>query len=243
MGEGMDTDAAIMPFVSSVNIACGFHAGDRDIMKRTVAGALAHNLAIGAHPSYPDRENFGRIDILGSSITLNDLPAMLEEQIVTLHEICAASGARLHHVKPHGALYNRAAKDADVAAVICGTIFEINPELILYGLSGSEMKRQADQRGLRFINEVFADRTYQADGSLTPRTSSNALIESQETAIRQVLKMVREGKVSVVSGVPEEIPILAETICIHGDGSHAVDFARMIHDKLLQYGIEVRARF
>lgn len=237
MGEGMDTDEAILPFVSSVNIACGYHAGNADTMKRTVELALEYKVAIGAHPSYPDLENFGRKDILGTTLQPEDLPAILLDQLSSLQKICEGSGARLHHVKPHGALYNRAAKDANVSALICRVIRDFDPALYLYGLSGSEMKGQADLHGLRFISEVFADRTYQEDGSLTPRTEPGALIDDPAAAIAQVLRMVAEGKVVATTG--KEVALSAGTVCIHGDGGHAVEFARMIYRILTENGIAI----
>lgn len=251
MGEGMATDAAIFPFISSANIACGGHAGDESTMRRTIELALQHNVGIGAHPSYPDRANFGRLDILdhgpdhsdhdpttpGTRLHLRDLSAILTDQLGQLQKVCASFGVRLRHVKPHGALYNRAAKDAAVSDIICRTILAFDPSLLLYGLSGSEMKRQAQASGLTFVSEVFADRTYREDGSLTPRTEPHALIEDPTAAIQQVLKMVKEGKVTAGSG--KDIPLSADTICIHGDGIHAVEFARTIHDTLLQNGISI----
>ncbi|HEX9508889.1 MAG TPA: 5-oxoprolinase subunit PxpA [Puia sp.] len=231
MGEGMETDAAIFPFISSANIACGYHAGDADTMRRTVELALKHQVAIGAHPSYPDRDHFGRIDILGMTLSPEELPGILVDQLILLQAICDEFGVRLHHVKPHGALYNRAAKDAAVSALICRAIREFDPSLLLYGLSGSQLKKEADRLELSFVSEVFADRTYREDGSLTPRTEPGALIEDPEQAARQVLKMV---------GDPS---ILAETVCLHGDGSHAAQFARMIHATLSEKGIEIRAPF
>jgi 5-oxoprolinase (ATP-hydrolysing) subunit A len=237
MGEGMDTDEDILPFVSSVNIACGYHAGNADTMKRTIELALEYQAAIGAHPSYPDLANFGRKDILGTTLRMEDLPAILVDQLGLLQTICEKFGTSLHHVKPHGALYNRAAKDAGVSSLICGVIREFDPALLLYGLSGSEMKDQADLFGLKFISEVFADRTYREDGSLTPRTEPGALIEDPALAMTQVLKMVREGKVTTTGG--REIPLSAGTVCIHGDGSHAVEFARMIYTALTENGIAI----
>lgn len=251
MGEGMETDAAIFPFISSANIACGYHAGDEDTMRRTVERALRYDTAIGAHPSYPDRVNFGRIELLDSapgkidrSLRYEELAGLLYEQLHRLQEICRESGTRLRHVKPHGAFYNRAARDPLVSDLICQAIAAFDPSLLLYGLSGSEMKSGADRYGLSFVNEVFADRTYRADGSLTPRTDPNALIEDPELAVAQVVKMVCEGRI-VVGGIGkaaslQEIPILAETICIHGDGSHAVGFAGRIHEVLLRNRITVR---
>jgi UPF0271 protein len=244
MGEGMDTDAAIFPFISSANIACGGHAGDAGTMRQTVALALQHGVAIGAHPSYPDRAGFGRTDILESSLgkgdrplRLDDLAGVLTGQLEQLQKIAEETGARLHHVKPHGALYNRAAKDAVVSGIICRVIKNFDPSLLLYGLSGSEMQRQATAFGLRFVSEVFADRTYQPDGSLTPRTAPHALIDQPETMVRQVLMMVREGKVRTGGGI--DVPIAADTICLHGDGDHAVEFAVRIHGELERNGIAV----
>jgi UPF0271 protein len=262
MGEGMATDADIFPFISSANIACGAHAGDGETMRVTVEQALRHGVAIGAHPSYADRVHFGRIDVLESASGKGDrslgfaaLPDLLYEQLHRLQTICDQYGVRLHHVKPHGALYNRAAKDAEVSALICRAVAAFDPSLLLYGLSGSEMERQAGVCGLSFVSEVFADRGYRSDGSLVPRSEAHALIEDPEEAIAQVLKMVREGKVRVAgmgeidgvmkggvqtTGAVLEVPLRAETVCIHGDGVHAVEFARIIHDVLLTNGIDIK---
>ena len=259
MGEGMATDAEIFPFISSANIACCYHAGDAAIMRRTVELALRHEVAIGAHPSYPDRDHFGRMDLLDTNMRYEQIPGMVLDQLFLLQAICDEFGVRLHHVKPHGALYNRAAKDAMVSALICRAIRDFDPHLLLYGLSGSHLKTEADRHGLSFVSEVFADRTYRKDGSLTPRTEPGALIEDPAQAAGQVLKMVEEGSVSVAPSLikpdqgeiqqdlneiqdPNEIGILAETICLHGDGAHAVEFARTIHETLAQRGIAVRAR-
>jgi UPF0271 protein len=227
MGEGMDTDEAIFPFISSANISCGYHAGDADTMRRTVELALRHHVAVGAHPSYPDRANFGRVDMLGKGVELEEISGLIVDQLIRLQAICDEFGVDLHHVKPHGALYNRAARDEQVSALICRAIREFDPSLKLYGLSGSAMRTAALAHGLVFVNEVFADRTYQPDGSLTPRTSPDALIEDPVRCQAQVEKMVKEGRVSVAGG--GEIDIVAETICLHGDGAHAVEFAKMIY--------------
>jgi 5-oxoprolinase (ATP-hydrolysing) subunit A len=236
MGEGMETDAAIFPFISSANIACGAHAGDADTMRRTVELALRHGVAIGAHPSYPDKAGFGRVDILGKPLRPEDLPVLLHEQLHRLQSICREFGVRLRHVKPHGALYNRAARDASVAALITRAVLNFDPALLLYGLSGSEMRVLAEQEGLEFVSEVFADRTYQPDGSLTPRSQPGALIEAPDRAVAQVLKMVREGLVDTPGG---EVAIAAETVCLHGDGDHAVAFAQLIHGVLRAEGVRV----
>ena len=236
MGEGMDTDAAIFPFISSANIACGAHAGDADTMRRTVEQALRHGVAIGAHPSYPDRAGFGRVDILGKPLRPEDLPVLLYEQLHRLQSICREFGVRLRHVKPHGALYNRAAKDAAVAALVTRAVLDFDPSLLLYGLSGSEMGTQAVRDGLRFVSEVFADRGYRSDGSLVPRSEPGALIGSPDLAVAQVLKMVREGLVSTPGG---DVAIAAETVCLHGDGDHAVEFVRSIQMALRAEGVRV----
>ena len=199
-------------------------------MQRTVEAALKHGVAIGAHPGYPDKENFGRIDILHKKINISELMKVVQKQIVLLQEICTAFGTALHHVKPHGALYNRAAVDEEAAQAICSAVQQTSAGLLLYGLSGSIMQTAAANHGLPFVNEVFADRTYQPDGSLTPRSSANALIQDTGASLQQVLCMVREGTVKTIGG--QTIPIKAETICIHGDGAHAVDFAKAIHAAL-----------
>jgi len=230
MGEGMETDEAIFPYISSANISCGYHAGDADTMRRTVEMALRHHAAIGAHPSYPDRANFGRVDMLGKGVSMEEIVGLVVDQLIILQAICDEFGSRLHHVKPHGALYNRAARDFEVSALICRAIREFDPSLLLYGLSGSAMRAAADRHGLVFVSEVFADRTYQADGSLTPRTMPGAMIEDAAVSLAQVRRMVEEGKVVAVTG--EEIDIVAETVCIHGDGDHAVEFARAIYEGL-----------
>lgn len=245
MGEGFETDAAIMPYITSVNIACGYHAGDENTMRRTVELALKHNVVIGAHPSYPDKANFGRTDMVvgrlgdhGGTLRPENLPRIITDQVKQLEKICAAYGTTLHHIKPHGALYNRAAWDGVVSSFICSAIEEINPSLIFYGLSGSEMQKEASLYNIRFASEVFADRTYQEDGSLTPRIQSNAMITDTEQSIQQVLKMVKQGSVTAVTG--KDIPVKADTICIHGDGEHALAFAQHIHQSLKQNGIEIK---
>jgi UPF0271 protein len=244
MGEGMATDEAIFPFISSANIACGGHAGDPDTMRRSVELALQHGVAIGAHPSYPDRTGFGRTDILETmagrgdrALRLSDLAQILADQLGQLQAICREAGARIHHVKPHGALYNRAANDEAVSAIICRAVAVEDPSLLLYGLSGSGMRLQAATYGIDFVSEVFADRTYRADGSLTPRTEPDALIHDTGVMTRQVLMMVSKGRVQASDGTV--IPLMADTICLHGDGDHAVAFAATIRNELHRNGIVV----
>lgn len=229
MGEGIGNDGAIMPFISSANIACGYHAGDEEIMKRTVELAMKHNVFIGAHPSYFDRENFGRTDI---RLPMSEVYDLVTKQIRLLKGITESTGTSLHHVKPHGALYNMAARSKPLAAVIALAVKDVDDNLKLYGLSGSHLIREAQKIGIKSVSEVFADRTYQDDGRLTPRSNPEALINDTDKAVQQVLQMVKVGTVTTVSG--KVIPIVAETICIHGDGEHALEFAKAVYGALRQ---------
>jgi UPF0271 protein len=240
MGESfgawrMGADAELMNYVSSVNIACGFHAGDASVMRETVEKAIEKNLAIGAHPSFPDLQGFGRRAMQMSADEIFDIVLY---QVSALKGICEAFGARLHHVKPHGELYNQAARDAAIAASIVKAVKAIDENLIFYGLSNSFLIDEAEKHGLKTASEVFADRSYRADGSLTPRTEPNALITDTKQAVSQVLQMIVERSVTTTSG--ETIPIAAETICIHGDGANALSFARTIREKLIENDIEIR---
>jgi len=234
VGEGMTTDAAIMPYISSANIACGYHAGDAETMQQTIDLCLQHGVAIGAHPGYADKPNFGRVAI---ELNDEDLYDLMVNQIMALHLQCDKAGTFLHHVKPHGALYNSAAANAHIAAVIAQAIKDMNPKLIVYGLSGSHLISEAKKQGLKVANEVFADRTYQNDGTLTPRTNSNALITSTEESLLQVMQMIHQKTITSTSG--KMIPIEAETLCLHGDGLYAVDFAKTIHRHLTQEKISI----
>ena len=236
MGEGIGNDEAIMPFITAANIACGYHAGNEEIMRITVLLCQKMNVKIGAHPSFDDKPNFGRTEM---RLPLNDIHNLIIKQISDLKNIAFANGASLHHVKPHGALYNMAASDQQLASAIAYAVKESDPDLILYGLSGSYLISEGQKHGLRTASEVFADRTYQDDGSLTPRNFRNALIESEEESIKQVLQMVLNGTVTTVAG--KTIPIAAETICIHGDGKHAVDFAQKIYYTLKNNSIDIQA--
>lgn len=229
MGEGIGNDEAIMPFITSANISCGFHAGNGDTIRHTMLLAVRNNVLIGAHPSFRDKENFGRKEMY---LDHDKLYAIVLEQLIKLDLIAKEKGATLHHVKPHGALYNMAAKDKEIAGTIALVIKDFNENLFLYGLSNSFLISEAKALGLKTANEVFADRTYQDDGSLTPRSQPNALIEDEEQCIQQVLQMVKQGTVTTASG--KIIPMIADTICIHGDGKHAVSFAKKIHEALKQ---------
>ncbi len=239
MGESfgawqMGNDAELMNYVSSINVACGFHAGDASTMRETVQLAINKGVAIGAHPSFPDLQGFGRRTM---SLSANEIFDIVLYQVSALKGICEAFGAQLHHVKPHGALYNLAAKDGSVAGAVAEAVKKIDANLILFGLSGSYSISEAEKIGLKTASEVFADRTYQIDGSLTPRNQPNALIDSTEKSIEQVMQMIVDNKVTAMRG--EIIPIIAETICIHGDGAHAVKFAKTINQHLTANGIEI----
>jgi len=227
MGEGMANDAAIMPYITSANIACGFHAGNSDLIHYTIDLALKHKVHIGAHPSFRDKENFGRREL---QMPLDKLYAIVIEQLIKIDLIAKQRGAIMHHVKPHGALYNMAAKDAKLAKTIAQAIKDFDESLILYGLSGSQLISEANTLELKTASEVFADRTYQDDGSLTLRSQPHALIEDENKSIEQVLQIIHERSVTTVSG--NVIPIVAETICIHGDGKQAVKFAKAINKAL-----------
>ncbi|HEX3025212.1 MAG TPA: 5-oxoprolinase subunit PxpA [Chitinophagaceae bacterium] len=236
MGEGLQTDAALMPFISSANIACGYHAGNMETMKRMVEAALQHGVAIGAHPGFDDKENFGRTEII---LSQKDLYKLISAQIILLHKICVENKTTLHHVKPHGALYNMAAKNIEMANTITQAIKDIDDNLIVYGLSGSHLISEAKKLKLKTASEVFADRTYQDDGSLTSRNQPNALIEDENISVQQVLQMIQKQSVTSISG--KQINIVAETICIHGDGDHAVDFAKKINETLKLNNIEIKS--
>ncbi|HEV8512503.1 MAG TPA: 5-oxoprolinase subunit PxpA [Cyclobacteriaceae bacterium] len=236
MAEGVGNEKELMPFISSANIACGYHAGNEDLMKSTIDLCLKYNVAIGAHPSFPDRENFGRTNM---NLPLEELNKLVSDQIHLLNKIAKEHGAKLHHVKPHGALYNMAAKDSVLANCIARAIKDADENLILYGLSQSAMIDEAKKIQIKTANEVFADRTYQLDGSLTPRTQSSALITDEQDAILQAVRFVSENKVKTVKGI--DIDLKADTICLHGDGAHAVEFARLIYSRFGKEKIKIQA--
>jgi UPF0271 protein len=236
MGEGIGSDEKIMPFISSANIACGYHAGSAEIMEQTIELALKYNVSIGAHPSFFDRENFGRREMNLPPDEVYDLVLL---QLRTIDRIVKEKNAKLNHVKPHGALYNVSAKDRQVAKAIAHAVKDFNSELILFVLSNSHCIEEAAAVGLRTASEVFADRTYQDDGSLTPRSQSNALIQDVNACVQQVLQMVKQKTVTSVNG--KTIPIVADTICIHGDGKHAVEFANAIHQVLKKERIRMKS--
>ena len=227
-------DASVIPHISSANVACGFHAGDPLVMQKTVALAAKYGTAVGAHPGFPDLVGFGRRNMAVSPL---ELKAMMIDQIGALKAFCRSQGVTLQHVKPHGAMYNMAAKDRKLADAICEAIAEVDSNLILLGLSGSEMLKAAEAKGLRCASEVFADRAYEPDGSLTPRALEGSVITDEEEAIKRVLQMVKSGTVVARNG--QVIPIRADSICLHGDGVKAVEFARRIRQALTDSGVEI----
>lgn len=230
------SDEEILKYVTSANIACGFHGGDPSVMRKTVKLALANGVAIGAHPGLPDLIGFGRRNM---NITSQEAYDMVVYQLGALAAFVKAEGAMMQHVKPHGALYNMAAKDQALAKAIAQAVYDVNPELILFGLSGSELVAAGETLGLRTAHEVFADRTYQADGTLTPRTQPGAMVTDHQQAIQQVVKMVKDK--TVLSQQGTEVVIKADTVCIHGDGVHALEFACQIRDFLISSGVAVQA--
>lgn len=240
MGESfgaweIGNDEALMNYISSANIACGFHAGDAGIMRKTAQLALQKGVAIGAHPGYPDLQGFGRRNMALNAQEVYDICIY---QIGAMLNVVKALGTTLHHVKPHGALYNMAAKDAKLAHAIAQATKDSQADLILYGLSGSLLISEAEKIGLPTASEVFADRTYQSDGSLTPRTQANALIEDTHAAVNQVVRMIKDKTVMATDG--NIVSIKADTVCVHGDGAHAVEFAKALHDRLKAEGLLVK---
>jgi UPF0271 protein len=237
LGEGIGNDELIMPYISSANIACGYHAGNETTMKQTVELCKRYNVAVGAHPSFPDKENFGRTDML---LHPGEIYEIIIKQINSLERIAAEADVPVHHVKPHGALYNMAARDKMMAPFVALAILDTNSKYFLYGLSGSYLIKEGKTLGVKTVSEVFADRTYKDDGSLTSRNKPGALIEDTDKAVAQALQMVKEGTVTSING--KKVRIVAETICIHGDGEHAVEFAKAIREALVKNGIEIKSK-
>ena len=236
LGEGAGHDTELMSLITSANIACGGHAGDGPTMRATVELALQHGVAIGAHPGFVDREQFGRREI---PIAPGEARALVLAQIRALELIVRSCDGQLVHVKPHGALYNMAARDAALAQAVAEAVREVDSRLILFGLAGSQLLAAGRACGLHVASEVFADRTYQPDGSLTPRSRPEALIQDEDDAVAQVLRMVRDRRVRAVDGA--DVAIQADTVCVHGDGPHAVAFVRRLARELRQPGVEIRA--
>ncbi|MBR8186521.1 LamB/YcsF family protein [Burkholderia ambifaria] len=227
IGEGGAHDDALLPYATSINIACGWHAGDPMTMHRTAAAALARDIAIGAHPSYPDREHFGRRSL---EMDREELYAGIQYQIGALAGIVKALGGRLAHVKPHGALYNDAERDPSVADAVVAAVQAFDPSLAVFGLSGGRLVAAARHAGLTAIDETFADRGYRRDGTLVPRSEPGGVIDDPAQVARRTAEMVTAGRVQAHDG--SWVSIAAQTMCLHGDGPHAVVFAHEIHAAL-----------
>ncbi|WP_159016064.1 5-oxoprolinase subunit PxpA [Cognatiluteimonas profundi] len=236
LGEGCGSDAAIVPLISSASIACGGHAGDVASMRETVALCQRHGVAIGAHPSFEDRTNFGRREIALPPAAIH---TSVSVQVRALAAVCVDLGAQLRHVKPHGALYNLAARDRSVADAIAAAVASVDPSLILYGLSGSCLTDAGEGAGLRVAHEVFAERAYEADGRLAPRGTPGAVIEDLDASLAQVRMLLREGVVVARNGT--RVRLRADTLCLHGDRSDAAAFAAALRAALQAEGVQIRA--
>lgn len=236
VGEGCNSDAELLTLVSSANIACGFHAGDALMMLACVRESIKNGVAVGAHPSFPDRDNFGRTAM---QLPPETVYAQTLYQVGALAAIVQAEGGLLRHVKPHGMLYNQAATDSVLADAIARAVLAVNPALILVGLAGSELIRAGERLGLPTRQEVFADRGYQASGQLVPRCQPGALIANEEQALAQTLEMIQRGRVRSIEG--QWTSVNAQTVCLHGDGEHALAFARRLRAAFAAQGIIVQA--
>jgi 5-oxoprolinase (ATP-hydrolysing) subunit A len=235
-GEGAGRDAELMPHITSVNIACGEHAGDLRTMHETLALARLHGVAAGAHPGYPDREGFGRRHL---DMTPGEIYDTVFRQITTLCDAAREEGVPVTHVKPHGALYNDAVADSFIARAVVRAVNDAAPDLLLYGLAGSRIITEAERVGLRAIAEAFADRAYERDGTLTPRGAAGAVITDPQSAAARVVRMVTERAVRTTAGT--DLKVHADTVCIHGDGPAAVDIAVRVRAALLDADVRVAA--
>ncbi|MGN0143410.1 MAG: LamB/YcsF family protein [Clostridium sp.] len=227
-------DEEVIKYISSANIACGFHASDPVVMDKSVKLAKEYGVSVGAHPGLPDLAGFGRRNM---NISLQEAKVMIQYQIGALNAFCTANKVKMHHVKPHGALYNMAGKDMELALALCEGIKSVNPELVLLSLSGSKMIEAAKITGLRSVSEVFADRAYNDDGSLVSRNMDGAVITDEDTAVSRVVRMIKENKVESINGI--DIPISPESICVHGDGIKALEFVKKINKVLKDENIEI----
>src|SRR3954471_2144758 len=227
LGEGADHDEEILELVSSANIACGFHAGDPASIFATIQGALGRGASLGAHPSFPDRQNFGRREM---TLPAAEVYSVVAYQIGAFQALARAAGAEMNHVKPHGALYNMAARDRGLADVIANAVRALDPRLIVFAPVESALDYAATELGLDTASEVFADRNYRADGSLVPRSESNAFVHDPAEAAERIIRILSEGKVRAVDG--SDVTISATTVCVHGDNPEAVTFVRRLRERL-----------
>jgi 5-oxoprolinase (ATP-hydrolysing) subunit A len=227
-------DKEVLQHITSASVACGYHAGDHNVMMETVKMAAAYGVKIGAHPGFPDLHGFGRREM---KLDAGEIYNLTVYQIGALAAAAKVCGTKVAHVKPHGALYNMAVKDKTVAEAIAQAVADVDSSLVLFGLANSWLVKAGKEKGLIVAQEVFADRTYQADGSLTPRSQANAMIHDPDVAIKRVIRMVKEAKVEAIDGTV--IGIKADTICIHGDEPQALDFAVKLKTALSAEGIKV----
>lgn len=227
-------DEKVIPFISSANVACGFHASDPIVMDKAVEMARKYGVSVGAHPGLPDLMGFGRRKM---DITSLEAKTMVQYQIGALSAFCRAHNIKMSHVKPHGALYNMAGKNLELASAICEGIREVNPNLILLALSGSKMIEAAKMTGLRYASEVFADRAYKDDGSLVDRKKNGAVITDEDEALKRAVRMIKEGRVRSING--NDIEIEVQSICVHGDGIKALEFVKKIRQNLEYENIEI----
>lgn len=233
LGEGALCDADIIPLITGANVACGFHAGDSILMDKTIDLCKAEGVALGAHPGYPDKENFGRTKM---DVTARDVYDFTLYQIGAMGALAKAKGVKLEHVKPHGAMYNMAAKSPELSLAIANAVRDYDSDLILLALSGSEMIKAAKQVGIRYASEVFADRAYEADGTLRARTLEGSMITDENEAIERVIRMVKEGRVRAYTG--EDVCLEAHSVCVHGDSAKALDFVKALNLAFKENGIE-----
>ena len=233
LGEGALFDADIIPLITSANVACGFHAGDCALMKKTVELCKETSVSFGAHPGYPDRENFGRTNM---DVTPEQVYEYTLYQLGALGAFAKANGVKMSHVKPHGAMYNMAAKNAELSNAIVDAVKDYDDSLILLALSGSEMIKAAKSKGIKYASEVFADRAYESDGTLRARKLEGSMITDENEAINRVIRMIKEGKVTSYTG--EDIDIEAHSVCVHGDGEKALDFVRALNKAFVENGIK-----
>ena len=229
---GMDEE--ILKFVSSANVACGWHAGDPMVMEKTVALAKEFGTAVGAHPGFPDLMGFGRRNM---AVTPEEAKAYVKYQLGALQAFAKAHGVKIQHVKPHGALYNMAAVDEKLAKAMCEADYEVDKDIIFMGLAGSKMITAAEETGLKAASEVFADRAYNDDGTLVSRKLPGAVIKDKDLAIQRVVRMVKEGKVESING--KDIDIKADSICVHGDNPKALEFVKNIRETLEKEGVTI----
>lgn len=229
-------DDQVIPLITSANVACGMHAGDPVVMARTVSLAAASGVAIGAHPGYPDLQGFGRRNM---ALSPDEVYAFVLYQVAALAGFCKAQGVALHHVKPHGQLYNSAAKDEELAAAIARAVYDADPNLVLVGLAGSKLIDAGRAQGLRCAGEFFADRNYTSEGALVPRSQENAVITDEDQAVSRTVAAVKSGKVVAVDGT--EVAVDFDTICVHGDGPKALAFVEKIRAALADAGVEIKA--